>query len=68
MNNQPQKAEDSTVVYTGAISAAACIRGWRLPWKGLAPMALLAVMLPLAGLSPLGRLGTRNSSKFNGRI
>jgi hypothetical protein len=48
MNNQPQEAEDSIVVSTGAKSAAACIRGWRLPWKGLAPMALLAVMMPLA--------------------
>jgi len=48
MNNQPKKAEDSIVVSTGAKSAAACVRGWRLPWKGLAPMALLAVMMPLA--------------------
>ena len=32
---------------TRAKSTATC-RGWRRPWKGLAPMALLAVMIPLA--------------------
>jgi len=52
MNNQPQKAEVSIVVSTDAKSAAVCTRGWRLPWKGLAPMALLAVMMPLALCDP----------------
>jgi hypothetical protein len=48
VNNQPQKADDSIVFSTGAKSAAACVRGWRLPGKGLALMALVAVAMPLA--------------------
>jgi hypothetical protein len=48
MNNQPQKADDSIGVSAGAKSVAACVRRWRLPWKGLLPMALFAVIMPLA--------------------
>ena len=48
MNNQPQEAADSIVVSAAAKSASACVFGWRLPWNRLAPMALLAVMMPLA--------------------
>jgi hypothetical protein len=48
VNNQLQKAEDSIVVSRGVKSASACVFGWRLTWNGLAPMALLAVMIPLA--------------------
>jgi hypothetical protein len=48
MNKQPQKADDSTVVSTRAKSAAVCFRGWRLPWKKLAPVVMLALAMPLA--------------------
>ena len=52
MNHQPRKTEDSIAASTGAKSASACVRGWRLRWKGLTPMALLAVMTPLALCAP----------------
>jgi hypothetical protein len=48
VNNQPQEAADSIVVSAGAKSASACVFGWRLPWNRLAPMVLLAVMMPIA--------------------